>query len=566
MTEYLDAALADLQATKTSWARLALAEKIDYLQRLRRRIARVAPAWVAASAKEKGLSADSPWVAEEWVGGPYAVLTSINAYQETLERLDAGRGVLDGFKVWTRPDGRVVVRVYPADLQERALLSGFTTDVWMQPSVTEESLRGTAAAFYRKRDPVGAVSLILGAGNVNSIPALDLLGKLFVDGEVAIVKFNPVNAYLGEFYEDAFAPLVDAGFVRFAYGGADVGEYLVRHPDVDNVHITGSADTHDAIVYGSGAEGAARKERDEPLVDKPVTSELGGVGPTIVVPGPWTDADLAFQAEHIASQKLANAGFNCIASQVLVLPADWEGSERLLDHLRAVFTRYPGRDSFYPGSRERRERVLELNGTAEIYGDPDSPVIMVPKLDASDIGNHCFTSEFFAPILAVTDLNGNGSDYLSTAVNFANETLAGTLGANIVAHPTTMRGLGSSFEGALTELEYGTIGINTWSAFGFLIPRAPWGAFPGHSRQDIGSGVGVVHNALLLEQPERTVVTAPFGPFHRGLSTREFHMAPRPFWFIEHRNAAATAERLTRYAGDPSWRHFPPLVSAALRG
>lgn len=166
----------------------------------------------------------------------------------------------------------------------------------------------------------------------------------------------------------------------------------------------------------------------------------------------------------------------------------------------------------------------------------------------------------------MTNLGGEGAGYLDGAVAFANDTLAGTLGANIIAHPSTIRALGSRFDRAVADLRYGTIGINTWSAFGFLIPRAPWGAFPGHTRRDIGSGTGFVHNALLLVKPERTVVTAPFGPFHRALSTREFHMAPRPFWFVEHRNAATAAERLTRYAGDPSWKHFPSLVGAAIRG
>ena len=37
--------------------------------------------------------------------------------------------------------------------------------------------------------------------------------------------------------------------------------------------------------------------------------ELGGVSPTIVLPGRWKDADLRFQAEHVASQKLGNGGF-----------------------------------------------------------------------------------------------------------------------------------------------------------------------------------------------------------------------------------------------------------------
>jgi len=44
------------------------------------------------------------------------------------------------------------------------------------------------------------------------------------------------------------------------YGGAEVGRFLVYHPQVDDVHITGSDLTHDLIVWGPpGAERERRK-------------------------------------------------------------------------------------------------------------------------------------------------------------------------------------------------------------------------------------------------------------------------------------------------------------------
>jgi len=38
----------------------------------------------------------------------------------------------------------------------------------------------------------------------------------------------------------AFAPFVADGFLRVAYGGAEVGHYLTGHRLVDSVHITGA--------------------------------------------------------------------------------------------------------------------------------------------------------------------------------------------------------------------------------------------------------------------------------------------------------------------------------------
>jgi aldehyde dehydrogenase (NAD(P)+) len=177
---------------------------------------------------------------------------------------------------------------------DHLLLSGYEVEIWVEPGVTPEVLPATMAAFYREREPEGGVALVLGAGDVSFIPAKDVLYKLYAEGRVCLLKMNPVNSYLGPIFEEIFAEFVERGFLRFAYGGADVGGYLTRHEVVEEVHVTGSAATHDAIVYGTGEEGRRRKQRGEPELAKRVTSELGGVSPVIVVPGPWSDADLRY--------------------------------------------------------------------------------------------------------------------------------------------------------------------------------------------------------------------------------------------------------------------------------
>jgi hypothetical protein len=42
-------------------------------------------------------------------------------------------------------------------------------------------------------------------------------------------------------------------------------------------------------------------------------------------------------------------------------------------------------------------------------------------------------------------------------------------------------------------------------------------SFPGHTPDDVQSGIGVVHNTLLLDGPERTVVRSPFHPAPQAL-------------------------------------------------
>jgi acyl-CoA reductase-like NAD-dependent aldehyde dehydrogenase len=112
---------------------------------------------------------------------------------------------------------------------------------------------------------------------------------------------HPVNWYTGPLLARAFASLISMGVLEIVYGGVEVGQYCCKHSLVDSIHITGAAQTHDAIIWGPASEQAARKESDTPVIDKPITSELGCVSPIIVVPGVWSGDDVEFQAEHIAS-------------------------------------------------------------------------------------------------------------------------------------------------------------------------------------------------------------------------------------------------------------------------
>ena len=69
----------------------------------------------------------------------------------------------------------------------------------MLPKIDRGEAVKRQASFYRRVDPEGGVSLILGAGNVSSIPPMDVFSKLFVEGLVCLLKMNPVNAYMGPF-------------------------------------------------------------------------------------------------------------------------------------------------------------------------------------------------------------------------------------------------------------------------------------------------------------------------------------------------------------------------------
>ena len=112
-----------------------------------------------------------------------------------------------------RTAGRVV-RVFPVEWWEPLLLSGYRLDVWMQSGVTPANLTEHTAQFYRNPPPAGRVCAVLGAGNIGSIPPLDVLHKLYAEGQVVALKLSPVNDYLGPIYSEIFSDFIDRGFLR----------------------------------------------------------------------------------------------------------------------------------------------------------------------------------------------------------------------------------------------------------------------------------------------------------------------------------------------------------------
>ncbi|WP_316525488.1 aldehyde dehydrogenase family protein [Kitasatospora brasiliensis] len=558
----IDRALADLAEGESTWAALGLAERRELLERVHAATAAGAEAWVAAAAGYKQLPSDSPLLGEEWTSGPYAVLTGTSALAASIRALERGRSPVDDFSLGRAPGGRVAVRVLPHGVFDRILLSGFSAEVWMPPGVGVETVRERAGLALRHPARTAGIGVVLGAGNITSIPVLDVLYELYAHNRVVALKLNPITDPLLDVFREVLAPLIGIGVVRILTGGAEVGGRLVHHPRVAHVHMTGSAVTHDVVVFGGGEEGAARKKAGTPLLDKPVTSELGGVSPVIVLPGRWSESDLRYQAEHVATQRLHNGGYNCVAGQILVISKDWPQRERFLSHLRNALAQAPARPAYYPGSDQRVAQALDAYPGAERLGHGR---VLLSGLDLHRAGP-ALTTEYFAPVLGVLELPGAAREFLDTAVRAANEDFTGTLGVNLIAHPRTIAALGPDLDKAIAALRYGTVTVNAWTGLGYLTPTATWGAFPGHTLDDVQSGIGVVHNAVLLDGPERTVVRGPFRPAPRSVLRGEPALSPKPPWFVDNRTAATTGRLLSDFAAAPRWSALPKLFASALRG
>ncbi len=552
----------DLQDHKQRWARLPIRDKIGYLEQVRQLTVQHAPDWAEAGARLKGYAADSPLaVMEEWLQGPMGLASYLTDLVTTLTAVDLGTDVLDGIRLSTRADGKVVARVLPRDVYD--LLQQVRADVWMQPGVTIDGLRESLAPFYRQSDPRGRVTLLLSAGNVALLTPLDVLSILIVDGDVVLVKMNPVNEVYGPVIEQILAPLIDDGFVRFVYGGADVGASLVQDGLVERVHMTGGVHTYDTIMWGTGAEAEVRRARREPLLSKPCTAELGGVGPTIVVPGRWSQADMNLQAQVVASQKLNYSGHVCAASQVLVLPAAWPQAAEFVRAVRAALAAAPHRESFYPDTLSKIDAFTADNPEAELL-PCRQPRVLLSGVDPDD-DHLAFRTELFGPIYVTTSLPGDTPEqYLENAVDFANDRLLGNLAANVIIDPATARQLGPGLERQIANLRAGSIGVNTWSVLAAVIGRAPWGAYPGNDPVDIQSGIGTVHNALMFPAPEKNVLWAAFRPTPPLTRHGEYPSMLKPFWLVNNELTVANARALIDFYAHPSPRTMVRVLSTML--
>ena len=542
-----------LSSAKEDWVKLGVGDRIQLLERCIEHTMRVREAWVLDACKAKGIPSDSAQAGEEWLGGPVTTVKNLRALVEALRY----GGSPPPAAIRSVGQDQVAAQVFPANTLDKLMMGGVTAEVWIEPGQAP-----TQGQIYREKNlghpSKGKLALVLGAGNVASIGPMDALYKLFAEDEVVILKTNPVNAYLGPHIEEALRPLIDEGVFAVVHGGAEVGSFLVNHPAVDTIHMTGSDRTHDAIVWGRDAEEQKRrKAANEPLITKPISSELGAVTPVFVVPGRWTEKDLDYQARNVASMVCNNASFNCNAAKVLVLAKGWDQKDAFVARVREKLAGMPPRKAYYPGAEQRYQGFLDHYASADKVGPASEGVVpwtLIPGVPPTK-GEYALSNEAFCGVLALVELEAtDAKGFLEAAAPFANDVMWGTLSCMIICDEETQKQHRDAFEKLIADLRYGGIAINAFAGVLYALVVTTWGAFPGHPLSDIQSGRGVVHNAYLFDHPQKSVVRAPF------------RMNPTPLWFTDHKTQAKTAMALCELEAHPSLLRLPKLIAQALRG
>ncbi len=544
------AGLDRLRASAESFEDLSLTARMELLSRLSQSVHAAAPEWAGVCCEAKGIDPGSPAAAEEWLGGPVVVLRYLRLLRQSLDRIMRRRRAPFGKSTVSHRGPNLAVQVLPDGMWDKLLLRGFEAEVWLQSGMDEMQLESSAAALYLgTRAHKARTVAILGAGNYSSVGPLDVLTSMFVDGDLAALKLHPLNAYLRPVFAQAFGDLLELEFLILLEGDVSFSEALVQDERVDAVHITGSAETHDAIVWGGPQVREANRSTNLPELTKPVTSELGCVTPILVVPGIWTADEIEFQARNVASMVTNNASFNCNAAKLLLTAERWPQRRTFVDAIAKALSSTPTRAAYYPGAAERFkafEHACAAGGAKLQHlgspGEGELPWLLARDLDFEAKDRQPFETEAWCSVLAEVTMNAaNASEFIPMAIEAVNERVAGTLSCGILIDPRTAAEPGprSALTRGERDLNYGSIAINHWPGLSFGLGSTCWGAHPGNTLQDVGSGIGFVHNALMLPKPLKSIVRGPFVP------------KPSPIWVAGHRKALAAAKALAAFEAKP---------------
>ena len=556
----MDVTVAQLRKAAGGYATMPIEQRIALAESMQQGYLQVAERSVHAGCKAKGIAIGSPAEAEEWATGPWGVVRQLRLLCESLRSIQQVGNTSIG-KVTRTESGSLAVQVFPQNAIDGMLFKDVTVDVHMLPHMTEQSLATDRASFYKNPDHQGKVALVLGAGNIAAIGVMDVITKMFNEGKVCLLKMNPVNAYLGPYIEQAFKAAIDRHYLAVIYGGAEVGRHLVYHPNIDEVHLTGSDKTHDQIVWGPpGPEHQERKQRGEPLLKKAITSELGNISPVFVVPGPYAAKEIQFQAEAVAAAMTMNSSFLCNSAKMMVMPKGWAGSSNFMQAIQQVCAAIPPRQAYYPGAEDRWQALVKGRANVTTIGKASQgtlPWTFINDLDAQDENEVLFHEEPFCSILSEVEVGSpDPVEFLEAAVEFVNQRLWGTLNATLIVHPKSLQNSATkaAFERAISKLEYGTVAVNTFPGLSFVFASAPWGAYPGASLDNIQSGSDFVHNTPMLEGIEKAVIRAPLTVF------------PKPAFLPSHRTALTVTRRVVAMEEKASWAKVPGIVWAAMKG
>ena len=501
--------------------------------------------WATLASEKKGILNKSK-EGEEWIGGPFACIYAIQYFIDSLQNED-------GLNISNFDDSKKSYKVFPTKTIEKLLFPFLEGEVRFGKNLSFEQINEFRGFANRFKNNKSKITLILGAGNVSSIPVLDALFHMIAYKSVIYMKLNPVNDYLLPIFTQVFEPFISRGYMIITEGDMEASKYLTQHEGFHHTHLTGSNFTYENIVYGKILNDKERSVKTLPKVNKkPITTELGNVTPIIVHPGNWSRSEIKHQAKKIVTAKLNNSGFNCIAAQVIVLPKDWKHTQKLKDDILFYLKKVGDTTSYYPGASENLDQLLETENYEQINNLSCNTPFLVSDLD---LEKEYANKEVWSTALYFKEIPYSSyENFCSNSIEYVNNELWGNLGVTVLIKNHKKKTNQSILNDYVENLNYGTVPSTEWSALGFVIPTLPWGGYPGNKDNDIQSGQGYVHNSLLFESPQKGVVYS------------RFRLSPiiDPPWFVTNKKAHRIFKNLTYYQATKSKINLVKLIFSTL--
>ncbi|MGP8308862.1 aldehyde dehydrogenase [Vibrio sp. YIC-376] len=334
---------------------------------------------------------------------------------------------------------------------------------------------GSDAMAMVVREPIGVVGAVLPW----NFPMLMLAWKIapaLAAGCSVIVKPAEQTSLTALRIADlaSQAGIPDGVFSVVTGGGAEVGEPLGRHPDVDMVTFTGSTVTGRRFLQYSSESNL-----------KKVVLELGGKNPCVVL----NDAsNLEKVAEHVCSAAFWNMGENCSAASRLIVQSGVK--EELMGHILTTLKSWKMGDPLNPDNQlgamiDKRQfdkviSYLELGkqkGYTVVAGGSSYDGIYIEPTIFDGVSNQdqIAQEEIFGPVLAVITV-----DSVEEALNVANETSYG-LAASVFTSNS-----GQALRAA-RAIKAGTVTVNCFGEGDITTP------FGGYKQSGFGGRDNSIH-------------------------------------------------------------------------
>ncbi len=336
-------------------------------------------------------------------------------------------------------------------MHERAVEIWDNNATWLEAFDFEERRPGEGEDVTVLHEPVGVVATIVPWNGPVTTASLKIAPALAAGCSVVLkpAPEGPVTMML--LAEALGAAGFPEGVISVLPAGREVGEHLVRNPDVDKVSFTGSTVAGKKIMSICG-ERIAR-----------ITLELGGKSAAIIA----DDVDLDEVLPTLVPAGIGHSGQICAALTRILVPRERQDEivaaiGKQLDAIKVGDPADPETDLGPLAAERQRDRVegyIEVGkeeGARVVTGGGrpehlESGWFVEPTLFA-DVDNsmRIAREEIFGPVLTVIPF-----DSVDEAVEIANDTEYGLSGAVFARD-------GELAEQIARRIRTGQVGVNSW--------------------------------------------------------------------------------------------------------